>query len=138
LNITLLEATSKKTEFLRAAVVHLELASCHVKHARAEEYGQGEGRGRYDIVISRAVAELRLLVELGVPLLRQGGQLLAMKGPLAEQELQGARGAISAVGGWAEDGVEGEGVNSLVKIIKEGETPPNFPRPWGQIKHRPL
>ena len=106
-------------------------------NARAEDYGGECGREGYDIVVSRAVAQLRLLVELGLPLLRTGGVLLAMKGPLAHQELGDATSAISQLGGHVV-GIDGQGPASVVTISKRTHTPKTYPRSWGEMKRRPL
>lgn len=85
LQVTLLEASRKKALFLRHLGRCLEL-DLEVRCQRAERPGDLEGA--FDAVISRALGPLRRVAELGLPYLREGGTLLAMKGPRAREEVR--------------------------------------------------
>ncbi len=143
LQLTLVEATLKKTFFLRAMVDELGLSGVTVLHARAEELGQDPAhRERYDGVLARAVAEMAVLVEYCLPLARVGGWVLAQKGEQAAQETQAALGAISLLGGTLRSLVpvslpEVE-ARVLVVLDKVAPTPAKYPRRVGMPAKRPL
>jgi 16S rRNA (guanine527-N7)-methyltransferase len=93
LEVHLLEATSKKVDFLREAVAALGL-SVEVHAGRAEDLARGPLAGSFDIVTARAVAPLDRLVPLAVPFLRAGGVLFAVKGERWREELDAALPAM--------------------------------------------
>lgn len=82
---TLIDSVAKKTAFVRAAVASLGLAGVEVVTARMESLPPTR---RFDTVVSRAVASLDRLAALGMPYLRPGGRLVAMKGKLEPEEVQ--------------------------------------------------
>ena len=84
LKLTLLEASAKKCAFLRQATIELALTDVEVVCRRAEAY---RPQVAFDSVIARAVADLATIAELGLPLLKPGGRLLAMKGVDPADEL---------------------------------------------------
>ncbi|MGE5527976.1 MAG: 16S rRNA (guanine(527)-N(7))-methyltransferase RsmG [Patescibacteria group bacterium] len=140
---TLIEATRKKADFLARAAAELGLGRVEIWAERSEEAAAGLGRAAFDLVTARAVAGLRVLVELALPLLRPGGVLWAWKGPEAGAEIQGAGPALAALGG---EVVEtrtyslpgGFGERALVAVAKTGPTPSRFPRRPGMAEKRPL
>lgn len=144
LRLTLLEATQKKTAFLRHIVDLLELKDAEVVTARAEELGQDPHyRERYDVVLARAVAELPVLAEYCLPFARQGGRFVAQKGSDISAEVAQAQGAISLLGGTLKEirrlalpDLSGE--RSLVIINKVRPTPSEYPRRTGIPSKRPL
>jgi len=144
LNLTLLEATGKKTEFLKHVVTHLGLETAAVIHGRAEEVGQDEvHRESYDLVLARAVADLPVLVEYLLPLCRIGGKCIAQKGSSAHEELTTAQHAIALLGGEVHYvlAVELPGLaetRHLVVINKVVRTPQKYPRRPGMPGKRPL
>lgn len=90
LKVTLLESMARRTAFLSEAVEELELAPrVEVVRARAEEH-----EGRYDRVVSRAVAALPRLLGWCVPLCAKGGRVLALKGSSVRQDLDQAEGEV--------------------------------------------
>ncbi|MFJ2743054.1 16S rRNA (guanine(527)-N(7))-methyltransferase RsmG [Streptomyces sp. NPDC087440] len=96
LKITLLEPLLRRTNFLQEAVELLGLDHVTVVRGRAEEVmGKVEP---FHVVTSRAVAPLDRLAGWGVPLLRPYGEMLALKGDTAEEELKGARAALGKLG----------------------------------------
>ena len=89
LNITLLEATRKKANFLRHLIRTLGLSKTAVLECRAEEFRPADPlHPAFDIVIARALAPLKTFLRLGTPLTRKGGYLVAMKGAQIEEELK--------------------------------------------------
>lgn len=88
LQVTLLEATRKKANFLRHLIRVLGLASTTTLEGRAETLSNADQRHPcFDLVISRALSRLETFLHLGAPFVKKGGYLLAMKGPKAEEEL---------------------------------------------------
>lgn len=147
-DVTLLaiDATEKRVQYVRGAADLLGLTQVQTLCIRAEDAGRdGALRESFDIVTARAVAELRILCELCLPLVRVGGEMIAMKGKNAEYELSAAKHAIALLGGRA-SGVEeisltGEGetcTHPLIRIRKAGKTPAAYPRPYAKISKRPL
>ena len=100
-------------------------------------------REQFDIAASRAVAQLNMLAELCLPLVKVGGQFLAMKSVDTEDEIAAAKSAIRTLGGQIA-GVEDytiptSGVtHRLVIIEKVSPTPKSYPRAFAKIKKSPL
>ncbi|MDP7030278.1 MAG: 16S rRNA (guanine(527)-N(7))-methyltransferase RsmG [Phycisphaerales bacterium] len=96
LPVTLLEATGKKARYLAETATSLGLDHVTVLSERAETLGSpdGGGRGAWDVVTARAVGGLPVLLELALPLVSDGGALLAIKGERAEQEIAEAGQAL--------------------------------------------
>ena len=89
--IDLIEPLLRRTTFLDETVEALGLSQTQVVRARAEELA---GQRSYDVVTARAVAPLPKLLSVALPLLRPGGELLALKGATAEEELAAAQEAV--------------------------------------------
>jgi 16S rRNA (guanine527-N7)-methyltransferase len=98
LSLTLVEPLLRRTTFLKETVASLELSNVRVVRARAEEL---HGKEWFDVVTSRAVAPLDRLSRWSLPLVRTGGEFLAMKGSSAEDELASAAGVIKREQGQA-------------------------------------
>ena len=140
--MTLLDSTGKRVDFLRETCAALGLGNVDCVHARAEEFA-AEHRESFDLAVSRAVAALPVLCELCLPLVKVGGQFLAMKSARSDGELEGAMDAIAALGGRLADVVDyaipGSDVTHRVIVIdKVDRTPPRYPRAFGKIKKAPL
>ncbi len=144
MQLTLVEATRKKTDFLRAVINELGLEGVEVLHARAERVGrEPRHRERYDWALARAVAEMRILAEYLLPLVRVGGYALAQKGEQAPAEVQRAEQALALLGGEVErlEPVALPGVAEeryLVVVRKVAATPDRYPRREGMPAKRPL
>ena len=142
MNITLLDSLNKRIDFLKEVCADLGLTGVDCVHGRAEEFAAGHREG-FDLVTSRAVANLQLLSELCLPLVKVGGTFLSMKSVDSEEELNGAKNAIKTLGGRIEK-VEDytipgtEVVHRLVFIKKIAETPKKYPRAFAKIKKNPL
>lgn len=144
IELTLLEATAKKTAFLNHIVERLKLANVRVITARAEDAGQDSAhRERYDIVLARAVAQMPALAEYLLPLCRVGGRCVALKGENAVAEARQAEHALRLLGGRVEKVIPVElpqvaETHYLVMVHKSAATPPNYPRRAGMPTKRPL
>ncbi len=143
IDLTLLEATAKKTTFLNHVADKLGLEGVTVVTGRAEEEAhRPEMREQFGTVLSRAVARLNVLTELCLPFCAEGGVMVAQKGPNVEEELDQARNAIETLGGKFKDRdmliAPSVGVGTLVVIRKVQATPPGYPRRSGIPSKRPL
>ena len=139
---TLLDSLGKRVDFLKEVQTDLELKNVTCVHARAEEFA-AEHRQSFDFAVSRAVANLSVLCELCLPLVKKGGAFIAMKGPDCADELNAAKRAIKLLGGEVEDVkkylVPGtDATHSAIIIRKTADTPAKYPRRWAQIKKQPL
>jgi 16S rRNA (guanine527-N7)-methyltransferase len=142
LRLTLLEATGKKAQFMSLVVHTLGLSDVTVVNGRAEEVAHdAEHRGAYVLGLARAVAPLRILVELALPFIRRDGYLAAPKGSGAEREVREAANALQVCGGDV-TAIQPLEVPApapvLVLIRKTGETPDKYPRRSGTPSKRPL
>ncbi|MEX2245557.1 MAG: 16S rRNA (guanine(527)-N(7))-methyltransferase RsmG [Dehalococcoidia bacterium] len=141
IRLTLLEATAKKARFLETLAEALELPDITVLTGRAEELAHDTTlRGRFDLVVARAVAPLPELLELTLPFARAGGRVVAPKGSRAEEEVAAAKHALEVLGGEAfvvPFRVPGP-PQQLVVVVKRRQTPPEYPRRPGVPGKRPL
>ena len=144
IRLTLLEATEKKTGFLRHIVKRMCLDDVEVVTGRAEELGQdARYRERYDVVLARAVADLSVLSEYCLPFCRIGGRFVAQKGSDIEHEVNAAQRAWNILGGELREVKKIEwldllALRSLVLVCKTMPTPPGYPRRPGIPSKRPL
>lgn len=142
--VTLLEATGKKTRFQEAAIEALQLSNTRAVGGRAEELAHApEWRGRFDLVLARAVAALPTLLEYCAPFVRPGGWIIApKKGDLAEELASGER-AARALGARLLAAVPitvaplNDGRVLLVARVLRA-TPAQYPRAGGAPLKRPL
>jgi 16S rRNA (guanine527-N7)-methyltransferase len=146
LRTTLIESTRKKADFLRHAAELLDLGGLDVVNARVEDIGQTQGhRGVYGIVTTRAVARLSAVAEYCVSLLEVGGQAIAMKAGIDDEEFEEGTRATRKLRARI-FGVEpvhtlpevGEKERNLVILEKIRETPARYPRKAGMVTKRPL
>jgi len=141
LKVTLLDSNNKKTTFLKKCIEKLKLKDIFVVNIRAEEF-TSQKRETFDIVTSRAVAELRILLELNIPALKVGGYFIGMKGNI-EEELKNAKNTIEKLYSNILEIKEfnlpkNAGFRTLIKIVKEKETEKKYPRPYDKIKKKSL
>lgn len=136
---TLIESTGKKARFLEETAALLNLANVRVVSERAEVLGQDHQhhREQYDAVIARAVGPLAVLLELTVPLAREGGFVLAIKGERAQEEIDAAKQALYRLHSTVVE-VQRTPTGSIVIIEKRRKTPRMYPRSPGEPKRRPL
>lgn len=144
MRLTLVESVGKKARFLEQVVQELGLTDVTVLAKRAEDVGRDSGhRGRYEWAVARAVAQLPVLAEYLLPLVKTGGWMLAQKGDTARDELARAARAIRMLGGGQArlervqvPGLEDE--RYLVVVEKTGTTPKEYPRLPGTPAKKPL
>ena len=142
LDLTLLDSLGKRIAWLDEVCGTLGLKRVECVHARAEEFAAGH-RESYDLAVSRAVAQLNVLCELALPLVKVGGQFLATKSVGTEEEIAAAKGAIKSLSGKivkVEDyTIPTSGVTHRAVVIeKVSPTPPRYPRAFAKIKKQPL
>ena len=140
INITLLDSNNKKINFLKELVNKLNI-KVNLVHARAEEYIQDK-RETFDLVVSRAVANLNTLVELSIPYVKINGYFIAMKGNMTD-ERENSKKAITLLGSTIDDIKEfylknNEDKRTLIKIQKNIKTDSKYPRTYDKIKKKPL
>ncbi len=144
IDLTLMEATTKKTLFLAHIVKELKLDNVRIMDARAEEAGQDTAsREQFDVVLARAVAHMPVLVEYMLPLCKVGGHCVALKGEHAVAEVQQTENALRILGGRVKKVLPVElpqvaETHHLVLMEKTAATPPKYPRRPGVPSKRPL
>lgn len=138
IKFTLIEPLTKRIKFLQVVIDELELTNVELLNERVEEIDS-----KYDIVTSRAVARMNILLELCAPVCEVGGYVLTLKGPKVTEEIVEASNAIKVLG-LKEDAREKlilpveESTRYNVYFKKEKATPKKYPRNFGQIKKKPL
>ena len=144
LTVTLLDSLNKRVRFLTEVTAAMGLPNVRCIHARAEEAARtAEHRAAYDIVVSRAVARLPVLLEYTLPFVRVGGTLLALKGRAYAEEQKEARRAAEVLGGGRITArpvhLPGlDDVRAILTVTKERQTPAAYPRGGGAPTRRPL
>jgi 16S rRNA (guanine527-N7)-methyltransferase len=144
LKLTLVESVGKKATFCQHMVRVLGLENVDVIQARAEELGQNlNHREKYDYAVARAVANLNVLSEYLLPLVKIGGTMLAQKGESGPAEAQSAENAMKLLGGKLKQliPVNLPGVvedRYLILADKVAATPPKYPRKPGVVAKQPL
>ena len=138
-DVTLLDSLGKRMAWLEKILPELGVdATCIT--ARAEE-AVADRREQYDIVTSRAVARLNILLELTAPYVKVGGYVLAMKGTAAREELEESKTAIKKLGlkleAVKEFPVDGT-AHTVIVLKKIAPTPKPYPRRYAKIKQSPL
>jgi 16S rRNA (guanine527-N7)-methyltransferase len=136
-SFTLLEATGKKATFLAEVSRELGLSNVTVVNERAEVFGQGAGRTRFDAATARALSRMPVLLELTLPLLRVGGVCLALKGEQAQAEIDEAQRALALLGGEVRE-ARRTPTGTIVIVDKLRPTPARYPRRPGEPKRSPL
>lgn len=143
-NVVLLDSLNKRINVLNEVINKLNLKDINTIHGRAEDFSRKvEYREKFDIAVSRAVANLSVLSELCIPYVKLGGYFIAMKGPSVEEELKEGKNSVSILGGKIEDiikiEIEDSNLNhNLVVVRKIKNTPKAYPRKAGTAVKKPL
>mgnify|MGYP004467235351 FL=1 len=142
LKITLLEPTLKRCNFLNEVIKVLDLSNVKVVNDRAENYVK-EKRESFDLVTSRAVSRLNMLLELSIPFLTIQGTMIALKGKNANLELKEAENALKILNVKLLKNYEfklpsEEENRSILLLKKEARTNIKYPRNYGTIKKKPV
>lgn len=139
-DLILIDSVNKKVNFMNQVIDELGLKNTRAVHVRAEDYAK-DHREEFDMVISRAVANLSTLSEYALPFLKVGGIFIAMKGPKAEEEYEDAQNALKILGGELIniDSLDLYGntrKNILIKKVRS--TKKKYPRDKNLPKKKPL
>ena len=144
IKLTLLDSLAKRLNFLQTVCNEANIDDVNFVHARAEDGGQNpEYREKYDVAVARAVANMSTLSEYLLPFVKVGGYFIAMKGPLADEELEKAKKAIAILGGEIEKVEEVQvpftDLRHRIVIVKKIKScPKEYPRKAGTPSKKPL
>lgn len=140
--ITLADSLNKRIKFLDEVIEALGLEKVTTVHARAEELARNkEHRESYDVVVSRAVANLSTLGEYCIPFVKQGGCFISYKSGEVEEEVENAKKGIKILGGQIKDIYKfdlSDQKRSFITIEKIKTTPKTYPRKAGTPAKMPL
>ncbi|AWZ49747.1 16S rRNA (guanine(527)-N(7))-methyltransferase RsmG [Hathewaya limosa] len=142
--MVLLDSLNKRINFLNIVIDDLGLQDISTIHGRAEDFAiKSEYREKFDIVVSRAVANLAVLSEFCLPYVNVDKHFVALKGPAVDDELSEGKKAITTLGGKVEKvipvEIEGSDLNhNLVVIKKIKNTPKQYPRKAGTANKKPI
>lgn len=142
IKVTLLDSLQKRVNFLNQLIDKLQLKEINAVHARAEDYVKEE-REKFDVALSRAVAQIPTLSEYLLPYVEIGGKAIMYKGLNIDEELEMGRYAIKTLGGVVESQQEFElqevsSSRSIIIISKTSHTPTKYPRGKNQPRTNPL
>ena len=140
-HIIAIDSTAKKVDFINsfAKEHHLNLEAIAT---RAEDFARAN-RDKFLLVTARAVAHLRVLIELAIPMLQVGGHLIAFKGPDFEKEIEESEGAFKKLNCdihyvYEDELPESGESRYFIYVRKLCHTPNKYPRTFGEIKNKPL
>ena len=141
---TLMDSLNKRITFLKNVVDKLKLENVKCIHSRAEELAKNEDyREKYDICVSRAVANLSVLLEYCIPFIKKDGVFASYKASDSEEEINNSKNAIKILGGSiskvCETALPGTEVKRNIVIIKKDKcTSKKYPRKAGTPSKEPL
>ena len=144
LKVTLLDSLNKRIKFLDEVINQLGLTDINTIHGRAEDFAKPDKlREKYDLCVSRAVANLSTLSEYCLPFVKMNGNFISYKSEKLSEELETAKKAIFILGGKFDCQVdftldEGEIYRNLVVIKKVQNTPKQYPRKAGTATKNPI
>lgn len=143
-DVFLMDSLNKRINFLNEVIESLQLKNIEAFHSRAEEMAKNNKfREKFDVVTSRAVAKLNILLEYMLPYTKINGKCLCMKGPNIEEEIKEAEKALKILGGEIEkiekiilpdSNIE----RNIIIIRKKSATPLKYPRKAGMPTKEPL
>lgn len=142
-NFMLLDSLNKRVLFIEETIEKCNLSNVSVIHSRAEDGGKNIGlREKYDLCVSRAVANMSVLLEYSSPFVRLGGQFISYKSGDVEEELQSSVRAQKILNCQLDRLIQfdlfKEIHRSFVIYNKVGKTPKMYPRQAGKAKKDPL
>lgn len=142
LNITIVDSLGKRINFLKELINKLGLKKIVAINSRAEDFTI-DNRESFDYVTARAVARLNILSELCIPLVKESGKFIAMKGQTGQEEFDEAKKAIKILGCELDHNhlfslPFAGGMRNIIILTKIGKTPDKYPRNYSQIKNKPL
>jgi 16S rRNA (guanine527-N7)-methyltransferase len=143
-SFTLVDSLNKRINFLEIVKSDLSLDNVELIHARAEDLAKdADYRQQFDVVLSRAVADLSVLLEYTLPFVRIGGHFIAYKGSNYKREMGMAENALDILGGEIVKVVDVElpilgDLRSFIIVEKVKDTPFRYPRKPGKAAKNPL
>ena len=142
IKITLLDSLKKRLNVLDLIIDELNLKDIYTIHGRAEDIARDpKHREKYDLCVSRAVANLSTLSELCIPFVKPNGKFVSYKSEKADEELEKAKNAIRLLGGKVTSAVSFEledNIRTLIVIDKTESTNKKYPRKAGTPGKEPL
>lgn len=144
LKVTLLDSLNKRVNFLNAVIEKLGLTDIEALHGRAEDFAKPAMlREKYDLCVSRAVANLTTLSEYCIPFVKIGGAFVSYKSEKSTEEMKEAEKAIKILGGKIEKQVElilpdSDIYRNFFIIRKKVSSPKKYPRKAGMPAKEPL
>lgn len=141
IKITLLDSLNKRITFLNEVVKELSLTNVEAIHGRAEDIARGDYREKFDLCVSRAVANLSTLSELCIPFVSVGGFFVSYKSEKADEEIESATKAIDILGGKITNKIDfaiKDNNRNLIVIEKISATAKKYPRKAGTPSKQPL
>lgn len=144
LQVTLLDSLNKRINFLNEVILQLGLTGVETVHGRAEDFAKPDKlRGKFDLCVSRAVANLSTLSEYCLPFVKEGGEFISYKSEKINEEMAVAQKAINILGGKFDRSEEftlpdSDIYRNLVVIKKVKETPKKYPRKAGLPAKEPI
>lgn len=142
--ICLLDSLNKRVNFLNTVINELELNNVYTIHSRAEDGARNPDlREKFDVAVSRAVANMAVLAEFCIPYVNVSGNFIALKGPAIEEELANSKNAIGTLGGKLKNVIELEIEDTdlkhnIVVVNKIKACSLSYPRKAGIITKKPL
>lgn len=144
MRVTLMDSLNKRVDFLNEVIDALQLNGIEAIHGRAEDYAKpGKLREKYDLCVSRAVANLSTLSEYCLPYVKVSGKFISYKSEKSAEEMDEAVNAIDLLGGKIQEQItfmlpDSDIYRNLVVIEKINETPQKYPRKAGTASKKPL
>jgi len=144
LDIILLDSLNKRINFLNEVIQENNLEKIQTVHSRVEDFGNNtKYREKFEVATSRAVANLSVLAEYMLPLVKVGGRCICMKGSEIEEELEKSKNAINLLGGKITKVeqfklIDSDNTRNIVIIEKVKNTPNKYPRKAGMPAKQPL
>ena len=144
ISLTLLDSLNKRLAFIESVLKENNISGTKCVHARAEDGARDKShREKYDVALSRAVANMAVLCEYCLPYVKVGGLFLALKGPAAPEELKNAEKAIKTLGGEITEIAETQVpftdlLHKIVIVKKVRPCPKEYPRKAGTPSKKPI
>ena len=141
LDVTLVDSLEKRTKFLNYLIKELNLENIKVETARIEEYSK-KHKEEFDIVTSRAVASIPVILELASQLVKIKGYFIILKAKVEDELLQ-SENALKTLNFKLEKMYQfklpvEKSTRTILKIRKINKVSQLYPRDFAKIKHRPL
>ncbi len=144
ISLTLLDSLEKRLNFIEEVLKETATGNVKLVHLRAEDGGNNpKYREKFDVAVSRAVANMSVLCEYCLPFVKVGGKFVALKGPAAEEEITAAEKAIRVLGGELEGIYRAEIPftelrHNIVVVKKVKPCPTAYPRKAGTPSKKPI